>query len=92
MARPSKVQREIQRREERDSAELLYEAKKQEFTAALRKRLVENAIHDVTDVVGLAEQLAAGDPFLIQELSRLVTEYNRQVAQDIRTFGNGLSF
>ncbi|MFI5888110.1 hypothetical protein [Streptomyces sp. NPDC051554] len=92
LARPSKVQREIQRREEREGANLMYEAKKQEFTAALRKRLMENAVHDVTDVVVLAEQLSAGDQFLAQELGKLIGEFTRQTAQDIRSFGNGLGF
>ncbi|WP_329101613.1 hypothetical protein [Streptomyces sp. NBC_01439] len=86
----SAVQREYQQREERAAAELMFQAKKQEATAALRMRLTETAMHDVADVVSLARQLAAGDPFLAQELGALVGEFNRQTARDIRGFGNGL--
>ncbi|WP_169922631.1 hypothetical protein [Streptomyces lushanensis] len=52
--------------------------------------MTETAMHDVTDMVGLARQLAGGDPLLAQELGKLVAEFNRQTARDIRSFGNGL--
>ncbi|WP_405970884.1 hypothetical protein OG496_12330 [Streptomyces sp. NBC_00988] len=86
----SAVQREFQQREERASAELLFNARKQQATAALRMHLTETAMHDVTDMVSLARQLAGGDPLLAQELGKLVAEFNRQTARDIRSFGNGL--
>ncbi|MGC5342219.1 hypothetical protein ACPXCE_09270 [Streptomyces sp. DT24] len=90
LARPSKEQRALQARADRDRTNLLYEAQKQEFTAALRTRLTENAMHDITDVVGLAQQLAAGDPYIGAELHKIVQEYARQTGRDIRSFGNGL--
>ncbi|WP_103530557.1 hypothetical protein [Streptomyces sp. SM11] len=88
--RPTKQQRDLVRRAEQDRDALLYEAKKQEFTAALRLRLTEGALHDVTDVVSLARQLSAGDPYLTQELSKLVSDFTRETARDLRSFGNGL--
>ncbi|WP_416982943.1 hypothetical protein [Streptomyces sp. T028] len=88
--RLSKDQRALVRRAEHDRDALLYEAKKQEFTAALRLRMTESAMHDVTDVVNLARQLAGNDPYLAQELTKLVGEFSRQTAHDVRSFGNGL--
>ncbi|MGW0864697.1 hypothetical protein [Streptomyces sp. NPDC002611] len=88
--RLTRDQRALVQRAEHDRDALLFEAKKQEFTAALRLRLTESAMYDVTDVVGLARQLAGNDPFLAQELGKLAGEFTRQTAQDIRSFGNGL--
>ncbi|MFC8080346.1 hypothetical protein ACFUN8_33000 [Streptomyces sp. NPDC057307] len=88
--RQSKEQRALQARAKRDGANLLYEAQKQELTAALRMRLTENAMHDITDVVGLAQQLSAGDPYLAQELHKIVQDFARQSGRDVRNFGNGL--
>ena len=90
ISRASKAQREMQQREQQTGAELLFLARKQEVTAALRHRMTQNAMHDVMDVVVLAERLAGGDPFLAQELTKIVGEFTRTTADDIRTFGNGL--
>ncbi|MFC8829030.1 hypothetical protein ACFT9I_27195 [Streptomyces sp. NPDC057137] len=90
LARPSKDQRALQARAERDRTNLLYEAQKQEFTEALRLRLTQNVMYDISDVVGLAEQLAAGNPYLAVELHKVVQEFARQSGRDVRNFGNGL--
>ncbi|WP_200300806.1 hypothetical protein [Streptomyces adelaidensis] len=89
LARPSKEQRALQARADRDRTGLLYEARKQELTAALRTCLTENAMHDITDVVGLARTLAQSDPYLGAELHKIVQEFTRQTGRDIRDFGRG---
>ncbi|WP_435212638.1 hypothetical protein [Streptomyces sp. bgisy034] len=88
--RLSKDQRALVRRAEHDRDTLLYEAKKQEFTAALRKRQTDNALYDITDVTHLAQELAAGDPYLAQQLDIIVKSFTRETASDLRRFGNGL--
>ncbi|WP_369042472.1 hypothetical protein [Streptomyces sp. Midd1] len=90
--RASKTERAMQQREQEAAANLLFEARKQEFTAALRQRATQNAMHDVRDVGTEARDLADGDPFLASLLIPLVEEFQRQTVRDIRTFGNGLSF
>ncbi|MEU9779652.1 hypothetical protein AB0H92_01450 [Streptomyces phaeochromogenes] len=90
--RLSRDQRALVQRAEHDRDVLLFEAKKQEFTAALRLRMTESAMHDVTDVVNLARQLAGNDAFLAQELGKVVGEFTRQTTHDVRSFGNGLGF
>ncbi|MGW3287534.1 hypothetical protein ACWDR3_23160 [Streptomyces sp. NPDC001002] len=90
--RVSKAERVMQQREQEAAANLLFEARKQEFTAALRQRITENAMHDVHDVGTTARDLADGDPFLASLLIPLVEEFTRQTVRDVRTFGNGLSF
>lgn len=91
LARPSREQRALQARADRDRTGLMYEAQKQEFKGALRQRLTENALHDVTEVVGMARQLAGGDAYLAAELHKIVQEFSRQAGRDIRDFGNGLA-
>ncbi|MDX2697463.1 hypothetical protein [Streptomyces ipomoeae] len=90
--RLTRDQRALVQRAEHDRDALLFEARKQEFTAALRLRMTEGAMHDVTDVVNLARQLGGDDPYLLRELGKLQQEFTRQTAHDIRSFGNGLGF
>lgn len=79
--------RAMQQRERNDAASLMYEVRRQEVVAAFRQRITQNAMHDVMDVVLLAQRLAAGDPYLSQELGTVVGEFTRQTANDIHNFG-----
>jgi hypothetical protein len=90
MSRPSKTQRAMQRREEQEAAQLMYEARKQEATEFLRKRMTETALHDTQDIGELASELAKDDAFLASLLAPIAQEFGRQAARDVRLFGNGL--
>ncbi|MGW3931332.1 hypothetical protein ACWECC_24980 [Streptomyces microflavus] len=90
--RLTREQRELVRRAEHNRDALLFEAKKQEFKAALRKRAADSALYDITDVTHLAQQLAEGNPYLAQQLDGIVKTFTNETARDIRNFGNGTGF
>lgn len=90
LARPTRAQKEMGRRAEMELVQLALNGQKQEFIAALRRRAMEDALHDVRDVAELARNLAGGDQFLATMLVPLVQEYSREVARDIRYFGRSL--
>ena len=90
--RLTKTERALVQRAEDDRNTLLFEARKQEFTTALRKRLSENALYDVRDVAELAQDLAGGDQFLAAMLIPIVQEFTRQTTREVRNFGNGRGF
>jgi len=92
MSRASKAQRAMHQREQETVANLLFEARKQEAIAVLRRRMADTAMYDVRDVGELACDLANGDPFLANLLVPIVEEFSRQTVRDIRAFGNGLTF
>jgi DNA polymerase III delta prime subunit len=89
MVRASKAERAMQQREQQEATNLMFEARKQEATALLRKRMSETAMYDVQDVGELARELANGDAFLASLLVPIVEEFARQTVRDIRTFGHG---
>ncbi|MGW0495762.1 hypothetical protein ACWD0Z_10135 [Streptomyces sp. NPDC003007] len=90
--RLTRDQRALVQRAEHDRDALLFEAKKQEFKAALRKRATDTAMYDITDVTQLAQQLAQGNPYLAQQLDIIVKSFTNETARDVRNFGNGLGF
>ena len=90
--RLTRDQRALVQRAEHDRDALLFEAKKQEFKAALRKRATDTAMYDITDVTQLAQQLAGGNPYLAQQLDIIVKSFTNETARDVRSFGNGLGF
>jgi len=90
--RLSRDQRALVQRAEHDRDVLLFEAKKQEFTAALRKRQTDNAMYDIADVTHLAQELAVGNPYLAQQLDIIVKSFTHETVRDHRSFGNGLGF
>ena len=92
LARATKAERALQQRESLEAATLLYEARRQEAVAMLRKRMSEAALYDIRDVGELAANLAGEDRFFAAMLVPIVEEFSRQTAQDIRSFNNGLSF
>ncbi|MBD2828149.1 hypothetical protein ID875_06965 [Streptomyces globisporus] len=89
--RLNRDQRALQARADRDRTNLLYEAQKQEFTAALRTRMSQNGLQDARDVGELARELAGDDPFLASLLGPIAEEFGRQVVRDVRYFGKGLT-
>ncbi|MEU9276539.1 hypothetical protein [Streptomyces sp. NPDC048341] len=70
-----------------DLARLAGESDYNELRAMFRKRITEDGMRDVTDVVQLAQQLAGGDQFIASMLIPIVQDFARTTAQDIRSFG-----
>lgn len=91
-ARQSRAQRSVQERAELDVLKLVAGAKKQEYTALLRKHMTEYGMEDIADVGRLAQELADGDQFIAAALIPIVQEFARQTARDVRDFGRGLEY
>ncbi|WP_427921147.1 hypothetical protein [Streptomyces sp. cg40] len=79
--------RTVQETQTLDLARLAGEGEYTELRAMFRKRIVEDGMRDVTDVVEVAQQLAAGDQFVASLLIPIVQDFARQTSQDIRSFG-----
>lgn len=85
--RGSRGLRRVQEDGTLDLARLAGEADYNELRAMFRKRITEDGMRDVTDVVQMAQQLAGGDQFIASMLIPIVQDFARTTAQDIRSFG-----
>ncbi|MFG2681773.1 hypothetical protein [Streptomyces sp. NPDC048392] len=82
----------IAERSEMNLRTLMAEGREEEVKAMIRRRLTDDAMHDVADVGRTAQELAGGDQFLASLLIPIVQEFTRQTARDIRDFGRGRGF
>lgn len=89
VARPTRQQRRAVERADIELFQLAASGRHEEVKAMFRKRLTEDAMQDVTDVAGLARELAGEDQYLASLLIPIVQEYARTTARDIRDFGRG---
>jgi len=85
--RGSRELRAVQEGGTLDLTRLAGESDYTELRAMFRKRITEDGMRDVSDVVQVAQQLAAGNEFIASLLIPIVQDYARQTAQDIRSFG-----
>ena len=89
VARPTRRQRAAMERADIDLFQLVSNGRAEEVKAMFRKRLTEDAMQDVTDVAGVARELAGQDQYLASLLIPIVQEYASATARDIRDFGRG---
>lgn len=89
VARPTRRQRAAVERADIELFELASHGKHEEMKAMFRKKLTEDGMQDVTDVAGLARELAGEDQYVASLLIPIVQEYARTTARDIRDFGRG---
>ncbi|HEV3170383.1 MAG TPA: hypothetical protein VGZ32_08595 [Actinocrinis sp.] len=89
VARPTRRQRAAVERADIELFGLVSAGKQEEVKAIFRKRLTEDAMQDVTDVAGLARELAGNDQYIASLLIPIVQEYARTTTRDIRDFGRG---
>lgn len=89
VARPTRRQRRAVEQADIELFGLVSAGKQEEVKAIVRKRMVESGMEDVTDVAGLARELAGEDAYIASLLIPIVAEYARTTARDIRDFGRG---
>ena len=53
---------------------------------------MENAEYGLTDVVHEAERLSTGNPYLAQELQKLIDVFSMRTGRDLYNFGNERRF